>query len=198
ANKKGVVEQNYSRASTNGFAWGISKDCADPVSVIRFMDFWLSDTGHILFAYGIEGIDYTMVDGKPVLTEEVKNKPESFPVYHRAEGCYEMGAQQEISNEVITMNDWSREGFNMYLNGNVLTPPYPVLVYNEAEQAVIDANMPNITTLRDEYQQQCVMGSQDVASTWDQYINDMNSMGLQEVLAAETSALQRYLASMKK
>ena len=48
----------------------ISADAENPEEIFRFFD-WLSTyEGQLLTQYGIEGLSYNMVDGKPVLTDE--------------------------------------------------------------------------------------------------------------------------------
>ena len=48
----------------------ISADAENPEEIFRFFD-WLSTyEGQLLTQYGIEGLTYNMVDGKPVLTDE--------------------------------------------------------------------------------------------------------------------------------
>ncbi len=40
------------------------------VECIKFLDWFYSEQGDILMNYGVEGVSYEMVDGKPVITEE--------------------------------------------------------------------------------------------------------------------------------
>ncbi|MCR4897165.1 MAG: extracellular solute-binding protein [Lachnospiraceae bacterium] len=49
----------------------ITKNCKDPERAIRFIDFLLSEEGQKLTYLGIEGETYDMVDGRPVIREDV-------------------------------------------------------------------------------------------------------------------------------
>ncbi len=52
----------------------ISADTENPEEVFRFFD-WLSTyEGQILCQYGVEGLSYTMVDGQPRVTDEIREK----------------------------------------------------------------------------------------------------------------------------
>lgn len=52
---------------------GISKSCKDPVRAIKFLDWMCSDEAQVLNNWGIEGVNYTVKDGKRVRTaEEIK------------------------------------------------------------------------------------------------------------------------------
>ncbi len=50
----------------------ISKNCKDPEAAIRLLSFLIGEEGQKLIALGIEGENYTMQDGRAVLTEETK------------------------------------------------------------------------------------------------------------------------------
>ena len=50
--------------------WAISSEAENPEEIFRFFD-WLSTVeGQLIAQYGVEGVSYEMVDGKPVLTAE--------------------------------------------------------------------------------------------------------------------------------
>ncbi len=49
----------------------ISRNCKDPEKAIQFVDFLMSEEGQMLTYLGVEGVTYDMVDGKPVVREEV-------------------------------------------------------------------------------------------------------------------------------
>ncbi len=49
--------------------WIIPTKATHVDNAIRFLEFWHSDKGYMLGTLGIEGHDYNMVDGKPVLTD---------------------------------------------------------------------------------------------------------------------------------
>ncbi len=55
-------------------AWAISADAEKPEEIFAFFDWLSSKEGQLLCVYGVEGLTYNMVDGKPVLTEEALAK----------------------------------------------------------------------------------------------------------------------------
>lgn len=50
----------------------ISKNCRRPDRAIRFLSYLMSEPGQKLVALGVEGENYTMVDGRAVLTEQTR------------------------------------------------------------------------------------------------------------------------------
>jgi putative aldouronate transport system substrate-binding protein len=177
-------------------AWGITKDCEDPVKAIRFMDFWFSDAGKLLHSYGIEGTDYTMVGGKPVITDMALNHPSTYPTYIRAQGSYEFASQGNLEFELAMMNDVARAGFEMYLNSGRLMPPFPTLSYTEEEDEIITRIHADLTPYLSEFQQSSILGTIDVASEWDNYLAQLEAIGVGEVIRITNDAYQRYYESM--
>lgn len=55
----------------------ISKNCDDPEKAIKLMSFFMSEEGQKLIMLGVEGENYTMENGKAVLTEQTKTLMES-------------------------------------------------------------------------------------------------------------------------
>jgi len=51
----------------------ISKNCEHPEKAISLISYLLSDEGQKLAYLGVEGVTYDMVDGKPVVKEEIRN-----------------------------------------------------------------------------------------------------------------------------
>ncbi len=193
ADINGEVKILQGRASLHSYAWGISKDCEDPETVIKYMDFFFSDVGRDLMGWGIEGTDYTIdADGNKTPTETALSNPAGYPNYLRSIGCYEIGSYGNLEGELAAMNEEAREGFELYENSDWIQPQFPTLSFTEEEQDVIDANWVNLTTAIEEYEQSALMGVVDIDSTWDNHIASLKDMGLDEVVAAYNSAYERY------
>lgn len=54
--------------------WAISAEAENPEEIFKFFDWLSTPEGQLLAQYGVEGVSYNMVDGKPVLTDEVLAK----------------------------------------------------------------------------------------------------------------------------
>ncbi|MBQ7840445.1 MAG: extracellular solute-binding protein [Lachnospiraceae bacterium] len=55
-------------------AFAISAEAENPEEIFAFFDYLSTYEGQLLVQYGIEGLSYNMVDGYPVLTDEVQEK----------------------------------------------------------------------------------------------------------------------------
>ncbi len=50
----------------------VSKNCKDPEKAIKLLDYLMSEEGQMMTYLGVEGVTYDLVDGVPVVREEVR------------------------------------------------------------------------------------------------------------------------------
>ena len=194
----GVSKQIYSRAPISGYVWGISKDCADPVAAIRYMDFMFAEVPNMMSGWGVEGVSYELVNGEPQFLPAAYEHPAGIPNYFRSIGSYEIpGRPGNIEIEVDQMSEIAREGFLMYFESDCLVAPFPTLSFTEDEQARIDEVSVNVSTAFDNYEQQVLLGEKDVDATWDAYIAEIRSYGFFDVVDIYQAAYERYLELAK-
>ncbi len=70
------VDCSDSRVSKFGIF--MSANCKEQEAAARVMDYLYSEEGTMLNNFGIEGVSYEMVDGKPVYTELLTNNPDGL------------------------------------------------------------------------------------------------------------------------
>lgn len=67
----------YTKKSVgNGFK--ITTNCENIELACQWGDWWYSEEGSLLANYGVEGVSFNYVDGKPVLSETVTDAPEGM------------------------------------------------------------------------------------------------------------------------
>ena len=191
ADKNGVVKEVRSRGILHGEGWGISKDNKKLETTMKYFDFWMSDVGRELLAFGVEGVHYTVVNGEKQFTEEVLNAEGGVPTYMRNQGQIEIGSVGNIAAEVAGMNEISKEGFMMYDESGVVVPEFsfPELTKEESDKTTDIAS--NINTYISEMEQKWILGTSDVDKDWDTYIKKINDMGYQTLLDVYNEAYKR-------
>ena len=196
ANVYGKVVTEYSDSPvTESDCWGISKDCKDPVAIVKYLDFWFSDAGCMLSQWGIEGMSYNIVNGEPQFSEEAYAYGAGIPNYMRTLGV--TGAVMgRFYIDISAKTDIAREAFMMYQKDANLVPPSPVFPFNEEEDLIIGRYAGGIDTLWTEYEQQVLYGEKDVDASWAGYLAEMEALGLYQMLDAYNSAYQRYFESI--
>lgn len=199
ADINGVVKEDVQRSPLRGSGWAISKDNKYPVETIKFFDWWFSDEGRTIYAYGIEGVDYTIVNGEPVFTDYAINQPNGVAMYLRDMGQLEIGAPMSNKAEIAAMTEQAKAGYTMYNDSDwYKNSLFPVLPYTNEEEKIFADKGTACTTLISEREQSWIMGTLDIDSTWDQYLADLKSMGYDEWLKAYQDAYERYLKTLEE
>lgn len=147
--------------------------------------------------FGVEGQQYTMVDGKPTFTDEVLNNPK--PVVHQ---LYAVGAQlqargyhQDYEYEKQWSNKIALEGIALYDQGDYLIAQFLGVAFNQDEQKVYDKHWSSIRDYMLKRQQAWVLGTGDIEADGDDYMAQLKKMGLDDVLAVMQSAYNRQYGS---
>ena len=192
----GYVEIPYS--GRNSVA--ITTSCKDVERAARLMDWAYGEEGHIYFNFGTEGVSYTMVDGIPTYTDLILNNPNGLPVseamssYIRGnyngpfvqdlrylEQYYTMEAQKN------TPKVWGSGSSN---GKAYMLPPITPTVDESKEFATI---MNEINTYRDEMTLKFIFGTESI-DNFDDYVKNIENMGLSRALEIQNAALNRYNA----
>lgn len=97
----------------------ISKNCKDPERAIAFIDYLISERGQKMTYLGVEGVTYEMVDGKPVLYDEVRELLDTdraaYDRLYGADSAYwmfqdnvvQLQWEQETSPAIRQLKEWS-------------------------------------------------------------------------------------------
>lgn len=192
ASKAGVRMEEHRRILVKPDGWAIGHTNEHPVETIKYFDFWFSEEGARLGNFGIEGEQYTMVDGKPVFTDEVLNADASV-----AAQLYTIGAQmwrgfpQDYEYERQWTNPIALQGIEMYEAGDYLVPDFLGVSFTPEEQAIYDRLWPQIQTYMLEQQQAWILGAADINEQWDSYLATLERMGIDDVLEVMNTAFDR-------
>jgi len=196
ADINGKVWEYSSRPAVNPTGWGISKDNKDPVTTIKYLDFWWSEEGRRLMNFGVEGEHYDLVDGKPVFKDSILKGDKPVTQILQDQGIQmQIGFHQDFAYEEQWLNPIARDGMNMYIENNYIEKPFPTLSFTAEEQKVIDEKTPSIYTHVTETTQKWILGAEDVSKTWDSYIKALDNMGMKEILDIYQAAYDRYMSN---
>lgn len=192
ASISGKQVEEHHRAAVKPDGWAISKSNVHAVATIKYFDFWFSPYGRRLANFGIEGSEYTLVDGKPVFTDDVLNG--DIPVNAR---LWSIGAQiprgyvMDYDYERQWTNEIALQGIEMYEKGDYLVEPYLGVALNQDEKETMDNYWSEILLFMLERQEEWILGLRDVDKDWDSYKSRLDKLGLQRVLRVMQSAYSR-------
>ena len=154
----------------------------------KFVDWMYTDEAMELVSWGKEGETYEVVNGKrKYITDEAGALPNTLY------GFYTYGSFCRVDPEAAKamQSETTLESESIVIEHQL--PYYPVttwLDFNDEEQSVIDMYKTGIQTHTQEMLVKFMLG-QEPLSNFDKFVETINSMGVDEVLAAYESAYNR-------
>lgn len=175
----------------------ITTTCSNIALAMQWCDFWYSEPGRLLSNYGIEGVTFEYDEnGTPHWTDMLLNNSDGLSV-GIARQCYVTLTQQpgvcpkeiEVSllddNALAAVEIWGQVGDGAYTMPNVSL--------TSAESSRASQIYSDLDTLSQETWYKILMGQADISS-WDEYLSQMEAMGVQEYIDIYQTALDRYNA----
>lgn len=176
---------------------GVTSKARDVEAAVRFFDYGYGEEGHMLYNFGIEGKSYEMIDGYPTYTDYVLQNEEGKSPAQMLRGYTQSVfngplVQDRRYMEQYAQYDQQKNAIETWMQTNGGDHNMPAVTYTSEESNAIGAIMSEIYDYRDEIFFRAVLGDIDIDSEWDNYIRSLDRMGLQDVLAVQQDALDRY------
>lgn len=193
ASISGVRMEEHRRIPIKPDGWAIGATNEHVIETIKYFDFWFTEEGRRLANFGVEGQQYTMVDGKATFTEEflTNGEPVNNQLYRVGSQLQARGYFQDYGYEEQWSNEFALEGIALYDEGDYLIDQFLGVAFNAEEQRVYDRTFSSIRDYMLERQQGWILGNSDVNEDWDAYIATLDDMGYQELLEVMNSAYTR-------
>ena len=192
ASISGVRMEEHRRIPVKPDGWAMGGMNKHPVETIKYFDFFFGEEGRRLANFGVEGQQYTMVDGEPKFTQEfLDGGPVNNQLYAVGSQLQARGYWQDYNYEIQWSNKYALEGIALYDEGDYLIDQFLGVAFNKAEQKVYDKYASQLRTYMLERQQAWILGTGDVEEEWDDYMKTLNKMGLDKVLKVMQSAYDR-------
>ena len=186
---------SFSRPNYLG-GWSITSVAKDPVTIIKYFDFWYTEEGRRLWNFGIEGVDYNLVDGKPKFTEKILNDPQGRPplaVIRESGAQYRLGMFQDATNERQWADPQTVKDIDLYIKSGVVKEPMPTLKYTMEEIEELSQIEIQIRSIVEEMAQIWILGVSDVEKDWNNYIYRLNKAGLGRATQIQKQAYRRFI-----
>lgn len=175
----------------------VSTGCKNPELAVRWMDCWYTEDVYALMNYGLEGENYVKNDdGTYSFTDAVVNAPEGWSQAVRMcaisdsfIGIYCTSSTKQMWSQVgIKAREvWGREGTPS--DGAYNLPAAMSLTADEMEQFSLLSS--DITTMISENIVRFIDGTRPM-SEWDQFVAQLEDMGLEDCCEIYQVALDRY------
>lgn len=203
ANEEGVT-LNYGHPDNYYNVWGINADTENAEVLMKFIDWMYSEEGGYLMNYGVEGVHWEMVDGKPQFKQEIVDEYKS----RTGDPTYEAGSEIGIGDLFMAMSwysnydaqfketteeSWTRENIHKvyedhmdYVIQQPIEPPYTAeesARITEINQSYMDYSKTEINKF--------VSGERSF-DEWDDFVQELIDKGAQERVDIANQAEQRY------
>ncbi len=175
--------------------WSITSADKNPVETIKFFDYIVSPEGKRLTNFGIEGVHYTMVGGKPKYSDLIMKNPEGRTMFDSLvlAGCqWKIGMAQDTAYEAQFANAKGQAARDAY-EANYIVPAFPVLTFTEPENEVLKDRFAQIQSYMREFTARSMVGEAPL-SDFDKYVAELKRMGLDEVTRIYQAAYDRWKA----
>ena len=180
---------------TENIHYAITRDCKDPETVIKWLDYmFASEEGQILVGnFGIEGLSYNMVDGRPQFTDLILKS-------ELGTGLAQASLGMNGTFPRILMKECIEQRFMQYDNevaqSNKATeyhvPSFPRVLAAKEEIDAFVGIMADIDTYKDEMIVKFIQGKESL-DKFDEYVQGIEAMGIEDAIAIKQAQYDRYI-----
>ncbi|WP_198136233.1 hypothetical protein [Paenibacillus sp. oral taxon 786] len=155
-------------------------------------DWFYSEEGQLAHNFGVLGLTYTMENNEPKYTDLIMKDAKHSPLLKMYElGHPELAYQWDIryENAMVTPKiEKIRDSITPYIKDK-----YPLtLSFTQEERDVLNARLTEMTTYKEEMLNKFIMGAEPL-DKFDDYVQNIEKMGLDQVLKIQQAAYERYL-----
>ena len=176
----------------------ITTACEDVEAAARWLDYFWSEEGYMLFNFGEEGVTYTMENGVPTYTELIISNPDGLTISEAlamyagvgagSYACvtseeYLVGYYSPVQQAADAIATWGETGVGTYtLYGMKLTN-------EESEKFSVIST--ELNTYVDETIIKFVIGTEDIDAKWDEFVATCKQFKMDEAVAIQQAAYDR-------
>ena len=171
----------------------ISTGCAEPELAMRWLDYWFSEDGILLYNYGQEGVDFTLdAEGTPLFTDAILNNEFALPVsqYMRCRCAFGTMPSLMLRYRTGDLNsDLVNEAWEVWtsnLDGTMAISSNVTMTTEQREQEGRIAS--DILTYANERVAQFAIGEMDIDKDWNTFVEELKGMNIEECIALEQEA----------
>lgn len=154
--------------------------------MFAFCDYLMSDEVGVLTWYGIEGVDYNIVDGEYVFTDLYLNNEDDY----LGKAGYNFAGLPSYQLDYMSKQCDQVRQQALDLAPYVYNPTFPFYYKLEEENEIINAYRADLDTYFSENLVAFVMGTRSL-DEWDAYVSTVESMGLSELVSVYQAAADR-------
>ena len=185
--------------NTVGDGISITTACQDPDLLIKTLDWCFTEPGINICNYGIEGSSYDMDDsGNAVWSTNVTENPDTTfrmaLVTYTMTGLPSIWDEERYWSEIYDEAAYAAADLWMNADNDKAYDLPSALFYTTDESTVYATKISDVETYANQYILTCITGDADIDATWDEYVEKVWSLGLQDCIDATQNAYERHLS----
>jgi putative aldouronate transport system substrate-binding protein len=176
--------------------WSISTACDNPELLIQWCNYLYTDDGALLANYGVENESFVFDEnGSPVFTDVVLNNPDytttvALFMYVLDRGPFYRDETREQSGYTAAQKEAGTLWHANYVEGRSMGS----YALTSAENEEIKDRYADIKTHASEMILKFIVGTADIDTEWDSYVQAIKDFGIDDILEVYQGAYDRYLA----
>lgn len=189
----GTDEGFYVARDPIGNVFGVNKNAEDLIMAVKFLDYTLNEDNQEMYAWGMEGESFEIVDGSKQYTEQGKdsNWLQAFGI----NPAVVYPARQSVEATDVLVAEWHAEvdkTLEQYMDD-----PWPFIYANTEEASMMSQYMVDIQTYVEEMMVSFISGVTPL-DQFDSYISTLQSMNMDEIIKIKTEQYKRYQDALNK
>lgn len=175
----------------------IAESCAYKEEALQYIDYLFSEEGRMLANWGIEGKTYDMVNGTPTFKDEILNDPLGFQISRLVNICPGFVRMEDWDVTYLSYNEAQKEAVDIWMSAfesDEATFPRDYVTYTTEESEIKSELESAIETYCEECRLKFIIGDMDLEKDWDNYVADVENMGLEDLMEIYQNAYERYEA----
>lgn len=197
-----VVWQIHPGIIGNRNCFSIFNSCKNPKAVMHWIDKFYELENSLRSQYGTLGYALNKKNDDGVYTWNEppagtsldafieENRPQSYIVAYLPENLF--GDTLELNTTMQTQ----AKNYELYKK-YITTEPWPRPYYNKEESEELATIQTDIFSMVNEKMAKWIVGTEDLESGWDMYIENMKNMGVERLVEINQNAYDRFQARMK-
>ncbi|MBP3362155.1 MAG: extracellular solute-binding protein [Clostridia bacterium] len=198
-----AVETPYNYYVSNypgGGSCAISATSSNPELAMRLLDYGYSDEGYMLYNFGIEGVSYTMENGKPTYTDVIFNNPDGLTMTQAMSSYFRSSTEGPFvqskdyldqyyfrPQQQASLDNWLKQ------YDDVKDMQYPPITLTAEEADEYASIMTEVEKYANEARNAFIQGTRDI-SEFDEVCKVLKELKIERAIEIKQAALDRYLA----
>jgi putative aldouronate transport system substrate-binding protein len=191
------------KVSSSGYA-AISSSCKYPEYAAKYLNYFYTEEGMMLKNFGIKDKSWKIdSDGSIIMTDRINKNPQGYSP-QQALGIYSRGDVQtpgyvlkvldlkseskSVKNQIETLRLWYKESSNPV---DVLIPRG--ITQTTEEASILSQYTSNVDDFFSTSMLEFIMGIKDIDTEWDNYVKQLKTLGVEQIVKLKQDALTRYL-----